>query len=205
VGIPKTATRRQLVASTIAIGGLTAARSTGALFEAQAARAATPPLSDVDLLGEMLAAEVLAVAVYEGVIGSGLLAPYTEHEAHRALTQERAHVRVLTPALVALGGTVPARPGTPAAVDTALAAGHLPGRLANLHTEHDCVSLLLDLEAIVIGVYYKAMPMLEDPGLVRLAAQIMANEAQHATAVSEARRPGDIGQAVPYAFVEGRQ
>ena len=204
IDTPKTATRRELLASAAAIGTLPAMGSTAvALFGADAARAAQAPMSEADLLGEMLSAEFLAVAVYEGVIASGLLSPYTAHEAHRALSQERAHVRALTPTLLTLGGTIPPRPGSPDAVDAALAARHVAGRLADLHTEHDCVALLLDLESVVIGVYYLAMPMIQDPGVVQLAAQIMANEAQHATAVSEARRPGDIGQAVPYAFVEG--
>lgn len=91
-----------------------------------------------------------------------------------------------------------------AAVDRALADRRIAGRLVELQTEHDCVSLLLDLEAVVEEVYFKAMSKLQNRGVIRLASQIMANEAQHSTAISEARRPGDIGQAVPYAFVQGR-
>jgi hypothetical protein len=156
-------------------------------------------------VGQVLAVEFLAIGVYKGVIGSGLLAPRTEHEARRALSQERAHVRALAAALGELGGTIPPRPSGPGAIDQTLAAHKVTGRLTSLRTEHDCVSLLLDLEAVAEGAYFKVMSKLQDPGLLHLAAQIMANEAQHATAVSEARRPGNIAQAVPYAYVEGNR
>jgi hypothetical protein len=200
----KTATRRQLVSSAVALGGLTAARSTVAAFvDTPQARAAQVAQRDADLVGQVLAIEFLAIGVYEGVIGSGLLAPRTEHAARRALSQERAHVRALTAALEELGRTSPPRPDGPDAIDRMLADHEVRGRLTNLRTEHDCVSLLLDLEAVAEGAYFKVMSILQDPGLLHLAAQIMANEAQHATAVSEARRPGDIAQAVPYAYVEG--
>ena len=119
--------------------------------------------------------------------------------------QERAHVRALTARARASSAARCRRArSAPTAVDKALADRHVSGRVTKLRTEHDCVSLLLDLETVVQGVYFKAMSKLQNPGVLRLAAQIMANEAQHATAISEARRPGDIGQAVPYAFVEGR-
>jgi hypothetical protein len=201
----KTATRRQLVSSAIALGGLTAARSSVTAFlDTPQARAVESVQSDADLVGQVLAVEFLAIGVYEGVIGSGLLAPRTKHEARRALSQERAHVRALAAALEELGRTIPPRPSGQGAIDQGLAAHKVTGRLTNLRTEHDCVSLLLDLEAVAEGAYFKVMSMLQGPGLLHLAAQIMANEAQHAAAISEARRPGDIGQAVPYAYVEGK-
>jgi hypothetical protein len=201
----KTATRRQLVSSAIARGGVTAARSTMyAFLDTPQARAAQAAQSDADLVGQVLAVEFLAVGVYEGVIGSGLLGPRTAHEARRALSQERAHVRALTAAIEELGGTIPPRPNGAGAIDQTLAGHEVRGRLTNLRTEHDCVSLLLDLEAVAAGAYFKVMSKLQDPGLLHLAAQIMANEAQHATALSEARRPGNIAQAVPYAYVEGK-
>jgi hypothetical protein len=203
---PTTATRRQLVSGLLALGGMTAGGAVvvGAAAGAARAEGAAAPPSDAGLVGEMLAAEVLAIAVYESVLGSGLLSPQPEHTARRALAQERAHARALRPALEKLGGTMPPSPSGAAAVDKALADRRIAGRIEKLRTEHDCVSLLLDLESDVQSTYFKAMSKIQDRGVMRLAAQIMANEAQHATAISEARRPGDIGQAVPYAFVEGR-
>jgi ferritin-like protein len=177
----------------------------GARPGAARAAAVAAPQTDGDLVGEMLGAEVLAIAVYEAVVGSGLLSPQPEHAARRVLAQERAHVGALQPALEKLGGTMPPSLTGAAAVDKALADRRIAGRVTKLRTEHDCVSLLLDLESEVQSTYFKAMSKIQDRGVIRLAAQIMANEAQHATAISEARRPGDIGQAVPYAFVEGRR
>jgi hypothetical protein len=202
-----TVTRRQLVSGLLAFGGMAAAGTAvvGATAGAARAEAVAAPQSDGDLVGEMLAAEVLAIAVYEAVLGSGLLSPQPEHTARRALAQERAHVRALQPALEKLGGTMPPSPIGSAAVDKALADRRIAGRIGKLRTEHDCVSLLLDLESDVQSTYFTAMSRIQNRGVIRLAAQIMANEAQHATAISEARRPGDIGQAVPYAFVEGRR
>jgi len=203
---PQTATRRQLVSRLIAIGGLTAAgaAAVAAPEPSRADAAVAPAPSDGELVREMLAAEMLAIAVYEGVLGSRLLTAQPEHTARRALAQERAHVRALMPALEKLGGAMPPGLIGTAAVDKTLADHRIAGRLDRLRTEHDCVSLLLDLESDVQSTYFKAMSKIQNRGLMRLAAQIMANEAQHATAISEARRPGDIGQAVPYAFVEGR-
>jgi len=203
---PQTATRRALVSRMFAIGGLTAAGA-AAFAAAEPGRAdaagATAP-ADGELVRDMLAAELLAIAVYEGVLGSGLLSPQPERTARRVLAQERAHVRALGPALHELGSTMPPSLIGTAGVDKALAERRIAGRLDKLRTEHDCVSLLLDLESDVQSVYFKAMSRIQNLGVLRLAAQIMANEAQHSTAISEARRPGDIGQAVRYAFVEGR-
>jgi rubrerythrin len=202
-----TATRRQLVSGLLAFGGMAAGGTVavGAAAGAAGAETVAAPPTDGDLVGEMLAAEVLAIAVYESVLGSGLLSPQPERTARRVLDQERAHVQALRPVLEKLSGTMPPSLTGSAAVDKALADRRIAGRIEKLRTEHDCVSLLLDLESDVQSTYFKAMSRIENRGVMRLAAEIMANEAQHATAISEARRPGDIGQAVPYAFVEGRR
>jgi hypothetical protein len=192
-------TRRELVTAAFAAGALVAADAPSAL-----ATTATPE-TDAQLLHDLLSAEQLAVAVYEGVLATGLLTPRPTHVSRRALSQERVHVRLLTASVLKLGGTAPEPPSDAAAVDKELGDRQITGRLSKLKTEHDCGSLLLDLESVVMADYFKAMSQLQDPGLQRLAAQIMANEAQHATAISEARRPGNIFQAVPYAFEEGRR
>jgi hypothetical protein len=197
---PVITTRRELVSVALAAGVVSA------IDPPRARAAAAAPLeTDAELLRHLLGAELLAVAVYEGVLATGLLSPRPEHVSRRALSQERAHVGLLTTSLLKLGGSPPPSPTDQAVVDKELAARHITGRLANIRTEHDCGSLLLDLESVVMADYFKAMSKLQDPGLQRLAAQIMANEAQHAAAVSEARRPGNIFQAVPYAFAEGRR
>jgi Ferritin-like domain len=189
-------TRRGLLTGAIAI----------LIADASPASAAAPtPETDAQLLHRLLAAELLAVAVYEGVLSTGLLSQRSEHVARRALAQERAHVRLLSASLLKVGGTAPVPPADRQTVDKQLADRKIAGRLSKLRTQHDCGSLLLDLESVVMADYFKAMSKLQDPGLQRLAAQIMANEAQHATAVSETRAPGNVFQAVPYAFAEGRR
>jgi Ferritin-like domain len=198
------ATRRQLLAGALTAGTALTGGSLLAAEPASAAGDAAATPSDTELLHEIVKVELLAVAVYEGVLTSGLLSARPDRVSRRALSQERTHVRLLTEALLKLGATPPAPPPDHAAVDKELADRDIEGRLAKLKTEHDCGSLLLDLEAVLEGVYYKAMSMLQDSGLQRLAAQILANEAQHAAAISEARRPGNIDQAAPYAFIEGR-
>jgi Ferritin-like domain len=197
-----TATRRQLLSRLLVAGGGSAAAA--ALAGPAHASAADVPASDGNLLGQLLAAELLAIAVYEAVIGTGLLSPRPDRTARRALSQERAHLRSLTPALGKVGGTMPAAPRSPQDVDRQLAAGEVTSSVSKLRTEHDCVALVLDMESVVVGTYFRAMSKLQDPGLLRLASQIMANEAQHATAISESRRPGNIGQAVPGAYVQGK-
>jgi ferritin-like protein len=199
---PNTTTRRQLLSGVVLAGGGSAAAA--ALIMPSGARAAQAPVTDGDLLRQLLAAELLAIAVYEPVIASGLLSLRPDRTARRALAQEHAHIRALTPALSKLGGTMPVAPATPADVDKQLAAAKVTGTVSKLRTEHDCVAVVLDMESVVIAAYFKAMSKLQDPGLLRLASQIMANEAQHATAISEARRPGNIGQAVPVAYVQGK-
>lgn len=202
---PRTATRRRFLSGVLVVGGLTeVGAAVDAVGAAGGAEAAASAPSDAEAIGQLLAAEMLAIAVYEGVLSSGLLSPQPERTARRVIDQERAHVQALRPTLEKLGGTPPPPISGVAAVDRALAARRIAGRISKLRTEHDCVSLLLDLESVVESVYFKAMAKLRSRGVIRLAAQIMANEAQHATAISEARRPGDIWQAVPYAIVEGR-
>ena len=50
-----------------------------------------------------------------------------------------------------------------------------------------------------------ALTKLEDPALIRLAAQIMASEAQHEALIGELLYHGDAQRAVPYGLIQGRQ
>ncbi len=198
-------TRRQLASRAIAVAGLGATGPTAAsLLSTAQSEAADAPQSDAGLLGELLAVELLLSAVYEQVIRSALLSARGERVALKVLAQERTHAETLAIELRRLGGTAPATPAGASAIDKALADRHVSESLATLRTEHDCVSLLLDLESLAEGAYFKAISKLHDLRLLRVGAEIMANEAQHATLISEARRPGDISQSVPDAFVEGK-
>jgi hypothetical protein len=196
-------TRRQLVARALGVGGLRAAGPTvAALLSAAPSPAATPPKTDADLLYELLAVELLVTVVYTKVIQSGVLSARGYRLASELLVYEQAHVRVLTLELRNRGGAAPASPESTSAIDELLAATHVSGSLAKLKDEHDGIRLLLGVETMAEGAYYKAMSMLRNSLLLRTAAEIMGSEAQHYTVLSEVLHPGDIARAVPYAFVE---
>jgi hypothetical protein len=198
-----TTTRRQLVARAIGVGGLGAAAPTVAsLLSAVQAHAATTPKTDADLVYELLAVELLVTVVYTKVIQSGVLAGRGARVANELFVHEQAHVRVLTLELRNRGGSPPSTPENTSAIDQLLLATHVSGSLSQLKDEHDGIRLLLGLETMAEGAYYKAMSALRSAQLLRLGAEIMASEAQHATVLSEVLHPGDIARAVPYAFVE---
>jgi hypothetical protein len=188
--------RRRLIALGLAAGaGLALPRS---------ALAQGLPPDEPRLLTVLLETELLSIAAVERVLASPHL-----HRRARALTvrlraAERVHASALERALRGFG--VPARPPLPAsdaAVDGALAARHVHQRVSALHKEHDCLDLLLSLEAMAEGMYYAAMPKLSSPALQRLAAGLLASEAQHEAALGLLRNPKDFDRAAPYAFVEG--
>ena len=189
-------TRRGLLAAAAAAY---VTRATGAL----GAEATTAP-SDPELLRDLVAIEQLLIVVYRRVIATGLLSPRVHRVARRVLSQEVAHASAVTRALRAVGGTA-ARPlHTTDAIDKALSDLKVTGQVSELRNEHDCVHLLLDLEMAAEGAYFKAISELRSITLSQLAVTILASEAQHQTAVSEARRPGDASQAVPTSFVKGK-
>ncbi len=190
--------------STTRRGLLAAAAAAYATRATTAFGANPPPQSDPELLRELVAIEQLLIVVYRRVIATGLLSPRVHRVARRVLSQENAHARAVTRELHALGGT-PARPlRTTDAIDKALVDLKVTGRVSGLRNEHDCVHLLLDLETAAEGAYFKAISAFQSLTLARLAVTILASEAEHQTAVSEARRPGDASQAVPTSFVKGK-
>jgi hypothetical protein len=152
----------------------------------------------------MLQLELLAVFAYRHVLGSGTLSAQAEPVVGLILGHEREHVRVLSRELIGRGGALPAGPQSTASADQELAARHGMGSLSELHTEKDSLSLLVEVEEVSETVYYHGLSRLHDPGLVLTGSQIMAAEAQHATALSGLLHPGQISRAVPAAFVEGK-
>jgi ferritin-like protein len=63
---------------------------------------------------------------------------------------------------------------------------------------------LVTLERTALAVYYAELGALRDPAAAQLATEIMACEAQHATALRELLYPARPGRAVPSAFVFGQ-
>ena len=183
---------------------LTTAAATYAAHATSALGADAVPKSDPELLRELLAVEQLMIVVYRRVIASGLLSPRVHRVTRRVLQQEQAHARAVAHQLKLLAGVAPHPLHTTEAIDKALTDLKVTGRVSGLRNEHDCVHLLLDLEMAAEGAYYQAISQFASLALTQLAVSILASEAQHQTAVSEARRPGDASQAVPTSFVKGK-
>lgn len=165
---------------------------------------AAAPVTEAKLVQGLLAAELLATAVYERVLATGLLSARSAAVAHQLLSHEHAHAAALEPELRSLGAAAPPAPADSQAIDNALSAHHVSRSVSGLKHERDCLDLLLDLENLMEGAYYAAMSKLNHPRLVQLGAQILASEAQHYALLGELRRHKDFSRAVPYAFVEGR-
>ena len=191
------ATRRQWIGGT--------ALACAGLASAPVAAAATAPQtkSDPQLLSELYGTEQLLIAVYGRVIDAGLLSSRVRSAAQRVLGQEGVHRQELQRQLRGLGAGTPPPLAGPDAIDKALQAAKVSGSVEDLHSEHDGVRLLLEVEMAAQHAYFKAISQLHTGALAQFAAQILASEAQHQTVISEARRPGNSAQAAPYSFVGG--
>jgi hypothetical protein len=190
-------TRRTFLAAGVATGGAlawTPAQAPGALAGTQA---------DAAVIATTLGVEQLLSLAYRTALASGALSQGAELLVRELLGHELQHAAALRRELVALGGQPPTGPTDAASGEKALAAHHVSGSLAALHTEQDAIKLLMALESVAEGSYYVAIGQLSDSALIRTSAAIMACEAQHASALSELLHPGDVSRAAPDAFVQG--
>lgn len=194
------ATRRQLL-----LGGAGAAVAGTLIPGPVRAAAQADGLTDADRLRRLLSVELLMLYCYENVLSSSLLVPRARRLIGAMPGQEEAHMRVLKARLQALGGQVPSPPASPAQANRDLARRGVGGRLGQLQGSRDALFLLLAVEQVVVGAYFVALAKLSDDRLIRLAAEIMANEAQHEALVGVAIDTGDVQEAVPYGLVQGVQ
>jgi hypothetical protein len=193
----------------VGVGGAAAGTllaAAGGLLDASPAPAASlASPTDTDRLRRLISVELLMLYCYQHVLAGPLLRP----RAHRLMLplrgQEQAHIHVLSSRLAALGGTPPVGPASVKEADRDLARRGVGGRLNQLQGERDALFLLLAVEQVVVGAYFVALTKLNDPHLVVLAAQIMANDAQHEALVGDALHPGEAQEAVPYGLVQGIQ
>lgn len=174
----------------------------GSLTRAGRARA-DQPRTDAQLTSDLLAVELLAVAVYRRVLDRGILSARAQRASRRVLAQERAHAAALRSELERLKQPSPVGPQSDSDIDDRLSARHVSRSVSDLHTEHECLDLLLAVEGMAEGAYYTAMSKLSHPRLLTLSAQILANEAQHEAVLGQLRRGKDFSVAAPYAFVQG--
>jgi hypothetical protein len=77
------------------------------------------------------------------------------------------------------------------------------GSLTDLHSQNDCLKLLVDLESAAEGAHYTVLKDLSLPAHQHLSVQMMACEAQHWTVLSGLRNPGQYVKAIPWPFVYG--
>jgi hypothetical protein len=195
--LERRATRRELI-----VGAAGAALGAGALG-AGSALADMPAPSDAELLGDALDVERVMVLAYRRVFASGLLTPAIQRAIAPHLGHEVAHLRTVAARLQALGAAAPTGPLDLKAAADIMARYHASDSLTDLHSQNDCLKLLVDLESVAEGVYYTALKDLRSPALQHLSAQIMSCEAQHWTVVSGLRNPGQYVKAIPWPFVYG--
>ena len=194
-------TRREIVAGAFAAAG--AGAGVAVAVAADPAAADSPPLTDAQALSKALEVERLVVLAYRRVLASGTLSADIERAIAPYLNQEVQHASAVAAALAAMGVRADTSAlGLDAAGDL-LSKHNIPVSLTGLHSQNDAMRLLVDLESLAEGVYFTALKTLSTQPLQRLAAQIMACEAQHWTALSGLRNPGEYVKAVPWPFVTG--
>jgi Ferritin-like domain len=191
-------TRRELIAGAAAAVGATV--SGGA---AAGALADTPAPSDAELLGKSFQVERLMVLGYRRVFASGLLTPAIQRAIASHLDHELAHAAALASRLSSLGAPAPTGPLDLNEAAQVMADHHVSGSLTDLHSQNDCLKLLVDLESAAEGAHYTVLKDLSLPAHQHLSVQMMACEAQHWTVLSGLRNPGQYVKAIPWPFVYG--
>jgi Ferritin-like domain len=196
-------TRRQLLAAAGAATGAALVAPPAAL--AAGGAKAMAPIPVPERLQRLIRLELLLLFCYQHVLSSGILSPRARRTLTPFVGQEQAHIRALEAQLRARGGTIPPGPASVRAANRDLAHRQVGGRLGQLRGDLDAVRLLLTTEQVTIGAYFVALNTLDEPHLIELACQIMANEAQHDAMLALLLPPGKLGSAVPYGLVQGLQ
>lgn len=167
------------------------------------ATAQTAPASDAELLIPLIGTELLAAFGYQQVLSLQLLSPRGVRLAQKILGQEQEHITALTGELARRGHVPPPPIGSVSEADKVLAARQVPEQLDDLHNAHDAILLLSRFELMLEGAYIEAIKNFQNTRLLRLGGQILANEGQHGTMLSELLHPGDVNKAVPSTNVLG--
>ena len=203
MSLTRLATRRQVLGGALAAAAGTAGGAAGISLLAADPAMADAPVSDAEALSKALMLERLMVLAYRRVLQSGALAPNIQRAIAPYLGHEIEHISAVAAALAAMGAEAATGPLDLKTAGDMLSKHNIPVSLTDLHSQKDCMRLLVDLESLCEGVYFTALKTLRTAGLQRLAAQIMSCEAQHWTAVSGLRNPGEYVKAIPWPFVTG--
>lgn len=194
-------TRRELIGS-----GAVGAAVLGAGLAPTAAIADDPLANahgDTEVLDRLVSIEQLIEFAYAHLIQSAGLTPPTGRVLGAFLSHERAHVRILSSALVGRGAATPAAPTDLTVASRQLAKLGVSGSLRDSRGDTVSVRYLIGVETLAEGAYYSAMSKLSNATLLSRAAQIMSCEAQHWTALSGLQHAGDVFLGVPYPTVTG--
>lgn len=158
---------------------------------------------DVAILQAVLRIEQLVELAYARVLGARAVSPHLRAMARAFASHERVHVRLLSSAVQARGGTPPRSPAGVAAAQQELAALHVHRSLTAIDSDEDALRLLIAVERLAEGGFYAGLGKLTDLGLVAPLAEIMAVDAQHAGVLAVTFHHGDVAKALPDALVRG--
>lgn len=189
-------TRRELVTGVAAFAAATS-------FGVASASAAASAGAQAHAFSYALQVERLGVIAYGRVLSTSVLSAHVRAQLQTLLAQEHQHVTKLEQVLTGLGASVTQHPATISAAQALLGQHRVSLSLTDLPTQQDCLRLLIDVESLTEGAYFKAVPLLEQPSLLRAAVELMGSDAQHWTILSGLQHGGDVSLSVPYPFVQG--
>jgi hypothetical protein len=195
-------TRRELILSG-AVGAAGVAAAVGAPSAADADDLLAGANGDTALLGRLASLEQLIEFAYGHLLEAGGVSQPTARVFSSFRSQESEHLRLLSRALADRQSSPPAAPADVKTASRQLARLGAAGSLRDSRADAVCVRYMIGVETVAEGAYYSAMSKLSDARLLTLAAQIMANEAQHWTALSGLQHAGDVFRGVPYPTVTG--
>ena len=141
------ATRRGLIKSGLAVGagGAFAGATVSAAASPAAGWAASAPAGDAGVVSQTLSIEQLLVFAYQRALASGSLKSPVAAVIGGMLSQELHHLAVLEGELRSLGAPIPTPPRDAASAQRALAKHHVYRSVSELHTQRDCLKLLIDV------------------------------------------------------------
>lgn len=208
-------TRRQLLAGGLgAAAGLAALAPTARADDPVQGRSPSGRAQDGQVLHQLLQSEQLLQYACQRVFDSGQLNQTSQDVVLLVLDQQQAHIQALQSHLekLHLPPTPPSRQAQQAAASppeqvTELFKQVTPEQVTDLFKqikhEKDALQALVQIMNLVESGYFTAAASFHDAQLARLAAAILANQAQHWTMLVDLLHRGDATRAVPSPYVRG--
>jgi hypothetical protein len=199
-------TRRQLLAGGVgAAAGLAVIGADAAWADSpdQQESKLPPKVRDGRILQRLLKAESLLQYGYGHALASGYLKHDAQALARQQLAHEQAHVAALEMHLGALNLSASALKEKGNPDHSVFDAAHALFKAAQHEKEE--LQVVVQIENVAQASYFAAVDGFHDPELVRLAAEILACEAQHWTMLVDLLHKGDATRAVPHPAVRGQK